>query len=100
MSEHRSPNQHLTEHLGQPNRCPDWPDCRCSRLREYWRNQDIADAVPLSRDELEDVRFGFIKALKCMAARCPDLRVRRGAQVQLLDPVWREGEGKQWLTLL
>jgi hypothetical protein len=81
-------------------RCPDWPICRCGRLREFWRDKDISAEAPYTREEVEDVRFVFIRVLKCLAQRCPDIRIRRQAQVQLLDPVWREGEGEQWLTLL
>ncbi|MGY4227604.1 hypothetical protein ACVMIH_004965 [Bradyrhizobium sp. USDA 4503] len=62
--------------MTRPDRCHRWPACVC---RQHW---DYYATAPL--EHLENAEPIIEATLACISERCPDVRFRQHAQIQLL----------------
>jgi len=67
--------------------CRAWPECTCGDRWAFYQDVPALD--------FESAGPVLHATLACVAHRCPDLRARQHATVQLLHPVWRDVERLQ-----
>ena len=72
------------------DRCKTWPDCICA---DHWRRrQSIDDEWAPTEEEFRSALTITTAMLACVAKRCPDGRARAHATVQLMHPIFAEGD--------
>jgi hypothetical protein len=70
----------------RPDYCERWNEGSCP-CAQHWQHYQDAPT-----EHFESAQPIIEAMLHCVAARCPDRRFRRQATVQLLHPIFVEGE--------
>jgi hypothetical protein len=88
MSEHRSPYRSREVY------CQIWPWCDCARDLDhdqlYRAVAEMADErLPApTREQVEIMEVRVYVTLSCLSVKCPDVRVRRYATLELMKPFY------------
>lgn len=76
-------------------RCDLWPECACNKTLEHWQRKLLTTSSPWEFEILSWAETSIYLALECVAAHCPNRKMKSYAQVQLLNSWWdrqRRGE--------
>ena len=78
-------------------RCQFWPNCACrSHLVNFDKLLDDDERI-WEPEELGAVETVLYFTLECVANYCPDTRIRRAAEIELMKPWWNHQRGGQIL---
>jgi len=76
-------------------RCSLWPDCACHENLVHWQQNLMDEEIVWSLEELRGIETLIFITLTCVAAYCPNKKIRLYAQCQLANRYWdrqRRGE--------
>jgi hypothetical protein len=78
----------LVAKLLRRKRCDLWPDCCCNKTLLHWQDRLPYEEFELTLEQLSWAETSVFLALSCIAAHCPQRRVRAYAEMQLIKPWW------------
>jgi hypothetical protein len=76
-------------------RCGLWPECGCASQLEFWQKKFRHDPIGWDLEQLRRADLSIYLMLECIAAHCPNRKIRAKAEIELLNPFWdrqRRGE--------
>jgi hypothetical protein len=78
----------ILEEQRRTKRCVLWPDCGCRETLLRYQNLFADENEVWEFEELRAAETMIYLALECVAAYCPEKKVKHYAMVQLLNPYW------------
>jgi len=87
------PNEAVIELL-KSKRCVFWPECSCARDLDHAHLYRIVERMADERfpaptkEQVEIMEVKVYLLLSCLSVKCPDVRVRRYATLELMKPFY------------
>jgi hypothetical protein len=86
----------MTRRRTRPERCQEWPACRCQRRWQFWQAFNPYTEIPWTDEEYEWAFIDMIWMLACVATNCPVPDLRYHAMLQLMREPF-VSEARKWL---